>query len=413
MPDALDLVVGTDRLPRATQVAGEGAVQHLVDQGALAGAGDAGHRDERPERELHVDVLEVVLARSADVQALPVPAPPRAGHRDLAVPPEERAGDRAGLREHGLEGAVGDDLAAVLPRPGADVDHPVGRPDRLLVVLHDEDGVAEVAEAGQGRDQLRVVALVEPDRRLVEDVQDAHQRRADLGREPDPLRLAAGERDARAVEGQVVQAHVDEEAEPGDDLLEHLAADGALALRHLVREARTPVERVGDAEARDLADAAAVDAHREHLGAQPAALAGRAGLGDHELLELGPDVLRVRLAVAPLEVGHHPLERGDVAVLAALVAVAHDDLLVLGGVEQVVHRLLRQVLHRGVDAPAMRGEDRVRDLHPPRDLGRHLVPRGQGAVAHGPGAVRDHEVRVHDQLRPEARAGRAGAVRAS
>ena len=39
-----------------------------------------------------------------------------------------------------------DDLAAVLARPGADVEDPVGGPDRLLVVLDDEDGVAQVAQ---------------------------------------------------------------------------------------------------------------------------------------------------------------------------------------------------------------------------------------------------------------------------
>ena len=79
----------------------------------------------------------------------------------------------------------------MLARPGPDVDDPVGRPDRLLVVLDDEHRVAQVAQARERRDELGVVALVEADRRLVEDVQDAHQRRADLGRQPDALRLAA------------------------------------------------------------------------------------------------------------------------------------------------------------------------------------------------------------------------------
>ena len=60
---------------------------------------------------------------------------------------------------------------------GTDVDDPIGRPDRLFVVLDHEDRIAEVAEPGQGRDELGVVALMEPDRRLVEDVQDAHQGR--------------------------------------------------------------------------------------------------------------------------------------------------------------------------------------------------------------------------------------------
>ena len=115
--------------------------------------------------------------------------------------------------------------AAVLARAGPDVDDPVRGPDRLLVVLDDEDRVAQVPQPGQRRDELRVVALVEADRRLVEDVQHAHQRRPDLRREPDPLRLAARQADRRPVEGQVVEPDVHEEPEPRDDLLEHLAAD--------------------------------------------------------------------------------------------------------------------------------------------------------------------------------------------
>ena len=79
----------------------------------------------------------------------------------------------------------------------------------------------------------------------------------------------------------------------------------------------------------------------ERLGPQPAAAAGGARPADHVLLELGLDVLRVRLAVAPLEVGDEPLEGRHVRVLAALVAIGDEDPLVLGGAEQVLDRLRR------------------------------------------------------------------------
>ena len=157
------------------------------------------------ERHPQVDLAQVVLARALDDERLAAALAAFLGDRDLALAAQERAGDGARLGEQDLERAVGDDLAAVLAGPGPDVDDPVGGSDRLLVVLDDEHRVAEVAQAGQGRDELGVVALVEPDRRLVEDVQDAHQRRADLGREPDALGLAAGQGHARPVHRQVVQ----------------------------------------------------------------------------------------------------------------------------------------------------------------------------------------------------------------
>src|SRR5215510_13664921 len=46
-------------------------------------------------------------------------------------------------------------------------------PDRLFVVLDDDHGVAEVAQAHEGVDEALVVALVQADRRLVEHVEHA------------------------------------------------------------------------------------------------------------------------------------------------------------------------------------------------------------------------------------------------
>ena len=177
------------------------------------------------------------------------------------------------------------------------------------------------------------------------------------------------------------------------------------------REPGRPVERLGDRQRGDVRDVPAVHGHREDLRAQPPAPAGGARLLDHELLELGPDVLRLRLLEPPLEVRHDALERRDVAVLAALVAVADDDLLVLRGVEEELDRLVRQVLDRRRDAPAARREHRLGDLHPPAISVGILFHGHQRAGLDALRPVRDHEVRVDDQLRAQARARGARAVR--
>ena len=132
-----------------------------------------------------------------------------------------RSGDGAGVH----------DLAAVLAGARADVDDPVGGGDGVLVVLDDDQRVAEVAQPGEGLDQPVVVALVQPDARLVEDVEHADQPGPDLGGEPDALRLAAGQRAGRAVEAEVVEADVEQEPEPGVDLLDHPLGDLPLARR--------------------------------------------------------------------------------------------------------------------------------------------------------------------------------------
>ena len=85
--------------------------------------------------------------------------------------------EQAGLTVPGV-----DDVAAVLPRARADVDHVVGDLDGVLVVLDDEHRVAEVAQADERVDQAVVVALVQPDRRLVEHVEHADQAASRSGR---------------------------------------------------------------------------------------------------------------------------------------------------------------------------------------------------------------------------------------
>jgi hypothetical protein len=56
-----------------------------------------------------------------------------------------------------------------------DVEHVVGGADRVLVVLHHDHGVAEVAQPFERFQQPRIVALVQPDRRLVEHVEHTGQ----------------------------------------------------------------------------------------------------------------------------------------------------------------------------------------------------------------------------------------------
>ena len=160
-----------------------------------------------------------------------LPSAPAADRRarDLPAAGEVLPRDRVGVLEQALDGAGVDHLAAVLAGPRADVDDPVGRGDGVLVVLDDDERVAEVAQPGQRLDEPVVVALVQPDRGLVEDVEHADQAGADLGGQPDALGLAAGQRAGRPVQRQVVEADVEQEAQPGLDLLDDPLGDLPLA----------------------------------------------------------------------------------------------------------------------------------------------------------------------------------------
>src|SRR5207248_8139043 len=105
----------------------------------------------------------------------------------------------------------GDYLAAVFSRAGSKVDHVIGGAHRFLVVLDDDDGVAQIAELLERRQETRIVALMQPDRRLIENVQDADQPRADLRRETNALGLATRQRFGGASEREIVEPDVDQE----------------------------------------------------------------------------------------------------------------------------------------------------------------------------------------------------------
>src|SRR6185503_8816672 len=107
----------------------------------------------------------------------------------------------------------------------------------------------------------------------------ARQARADLAGEANALALAAGEGARGAVEVDIVEPDIVEEAEPLVDLLEDGAGDLVMGRGQLLGEAGEPGERVADRAGGGLADMLAGDLHRERLGAEAGAVAHLAGRG--------------------------------------------------------------------------------------------------------------------------------------
>ena len=124
-----------------------------------------------------------------------------------------------------VERPGGHDVSAANARAGTKIDDVVGRPHRVFVVLDDDHRVALVAESGERFQQAVVVAGMQADGRLVEDVEHADQPAADLAGQPDPLHLAARKGRRGAVQAEIFEAHVLEELQPAANLLEHLGRD--------------------------------------------------------------------------------------------------------------------------------------------------------------------------------------------
>ena len=328
--------------------------------------------------------------------------------RDLDAAPagEVLAGQRGRLGGDERRRPLGHHPAALLAGPRPHVDEVVGRAHGLLVVFDDDHRVAQVAQPQQGVDEAPVVALMQADAGLVEDVEHADQRRADLGGQADALRLAAGQRRGGAAEREIAHADVGQEAQPLADLLDHTAADQAFGVGHGDRLEKG--EGFGDAHQRELVDVAPADRDGEARGLEPRAVAHGARTLGHVLFDLLADEIGFGLGVAALEVGEDAVELRLVVPPATLVvAVAHLD-AIGRALEEQVALLLGQVLpgRVGIDVVALdHGLEGV--VHP---AGRK-AERQQGSLADRQRMVGHHQIGV-DLLRgAEAVAGRTGAVR--
>ena len=207
-----------------------------------------------------------------------------------------------------LRRAFGHDMAAMHARAGPDIDHIIGGHDRVFVMLDDDHRIADVAQPPQRIEQPRIVALMQPDRGLVEHVEHAGQPRADLAGQPDTLAFAARQRARIARQRQIVQPHIVEEAQPLADFLEDALADLLLVVVELRRQLLEPFRGGADRFLGHLADMQAVDLDRQRLRLQPVAAAGHAGRLRHVFLDLLAHAGALGLLVAPVEIADHALE---------------------------------------------------------------------------------------------------------
>ena len=170
-----------------------------------------------------------------------------------------------------------DHLAAQAPGIGTDVDEIVGRAHDVLIVLHHNHRVPQVAEGFEDVDEAVGVARVKPDGGLVEDVEAAHERTAQRGGEVDALTFTARKRIAQAVEREVGQSHLLEKAQAGADFGEQTR--GHLCLVGREGEGVKPRREFAHGTTHQFGDGRTSHPHIEGFGAQSGTVArGAVGL---------------------------------------------------------------------------------------------------------------------------------------
>ena len=222
--------MGAGLVGRAVELARQRLVENVVDQRALARPADAGDRHQAAERDLHVHGLEVVGTGAAN-HDLALGFLTAGRRRDDAVAAGEvGAGQRTvAVADQVRRRALENHLPTQLAGAGTKVHDIVGRANGFFVVLHHHHRVAEIAQSAQRRQQLPVVALVQADRGLVQDVQHTGEVRANLRRETNALPLPTRQGSRRTRERQVADADVVQEAQPIANLLQDTRGDDRLA----------------------------------------------------------------------------------------------------------------------------------------------------------------------------------------
>ena len=192
------------------------------------------------------------------------------------------------------------------PRAGAYVDDIVGCPHGVLVMLHHQQGVPQVPQVLHGFQQHIVVPLVQADGGLVQDIQDPHEGGADLRGQADALALAAGQGASPPGQGEVLQAHRLEKAQPPLDLLQNAPA---MSIWDSVSSSRSTKSRAWVTDLRQKASMSSPPTVTARgLLPQAAALTGGAGALAHALLQLPAHGVGLGLLIPALQVVADPLK---------------------------------------------------------------------------------------------------------
>src|ERR1700737_741366 len=92
-----------------------------------------------------------------------------------------------------------DNLAAARSCPWAKIKNMIGGSDRFFVVLDHDHGIAEIAKFSECSQKSSIVALMQSDARLVQNIKNTGQSRSNLRCKADALRFTAGKRAALAI----------------------------------------------------------------------------------------------------------------------------------------------------------------------------------------------------------------------
>ena len=296
------------------------------------------------------------------------------------------------LAEHLFGDALEHHLTAFPSGARSDVYDIVRLSHHILVVFHYDDRVADVAQFLQRGYQPFVVALVESDARLVEDVEQVDQLRADLRSQSDALTLTSRQGARLAVECQVVETHLEHEVDACAYLFQDFRGNLLLLGVHVLFHLVAPLAQFREIHLTEVADILVPDLVRQRFAVEPLALTFGALTFGEELV--GPFLSAGGIVVVHhvLQVFHHTVE-GDEVVARRVHLLFGDFQVVERTVENFAEGVVGNILDAPFDVEVIVCQD---GLYLPEN---HLVlvfsQRCDAAVVDGHRTVGNHLVEVY------------------
>src|SRR5580658_7815633 len=253
---------------RLTQALHQGLKNYIVHQRRFARSRNARDRDHHIQRNFDIDALEIVGASAEEFDRFAgVDLPAFLEALGVQVAAQIFRGQRTRAVTYNLAiGTFEYNVPAQFAGARSHVNDVVGRAHHVGIMLHNDDGVAQVAQLFQDANQSAGVARMQSNGRLVQNVACAHQARSQASGKLDALRFPARERGRKAVQRQIIQPDVVEELQTLADLDQDLVRDGRFFGREFERFKK--MVRLLDIELGHSGDGLAGDANVERVGAQ-------------------------------------------------------------------------------------------------------------------------------------------------
>ena len=222
------------------------------------------------------------------------------------------AGERSRVERDVLGSTLRDNEAAVRAGAGSQIYYVIRAANRLFIVFDDKNRVSQITKVFKRIKQLAIVARVETNRGLVQNIQHTSELRADLRRKPDALAFTARERRRRSIERDISEADSFQKAhalanfsqdQPRYTLLSGVQSD---RVKHL--------DRLRDWDCREVADGSPANSHRQRRRLEPSPLASGTHGRRNERLESGDAALALHIFGATHQIRHRAFPLGLVLV---------------------------------------------------------------------------------------------------